>query len=376
MPDYHLRLWSPAPLDRGSAWHPCGTERDERSGSLMGQNLPPPSLGRRCAGSRVKESGSHPTRRWSEMDSNLRFRNRFVPISGQPIRFPSRLTASRPGTGSSNPFSLQQTIRLSPDFTRVSEKLPVFRHIGGDAGRQGRERHHVEDALTASTYPRRLPGSSTMPPSERLRFNSPDGTRPQHLRISGNACWNLRRDRTRCRATSRETLTRGACVQPDEDQSSPGGHEADAQTLAGLPHPVQRQRGPHHDEAGQAQAVHAEENVSGEHRPCRRSGFFTCVTKLPRFRGRATGFTRLTGALGPGAGVRERAGCGACGRCSVGSARRPRGRSALGLSVWGMNVGGIPFSDSSNGFWVVAGLIAAIFTLFAIVLYPFRFRFF
>jgi len=50
--------------------------------------------------------------------------------------------------------------------------------------------------------------------------------------------------------------------------------------------------------------------------------------------------------------------------------------ATLIASVWGMNVGGIPFSGSSNGFWVVAGLIAAIFTLFAIVLYLFRFRFF
>ena len=50
--------------------------------------------------------------------------------------------------------------------------------------------------------------------------------------------------------------------------------------------------------------------------------------------------------------------------------------SQLTPSVWGMNVGGIPFSDSSNGFWVVAGVIAAIFTLFAIVLYLLRFRFF
>ena len=50
--------------------------------------------------------------------------------------------------------------------------------------------------------------------------------------------------------------------------------------------------------------------------------------------------------------------------------------SQLTPSVWGMNVGGIPFSGSSNGFWVVAGLIAAIVTLFAIVLYRFRFRFF
>jgi hypothetical protein len=56
----------------------------------------------RCEGRR--KSGSHRTRRWREMDSNLRFRNRSVPISGQPVRLPSRLTASRPGTGSSNPF--------------------------------------------------------------------------------------------------------------------------------------------------------------------------------------------------------------------------------------------------------------------------------
>jgi hypothetical protein len=34
-------------------------------------------------------------------------------------------------------------------------------------------------------------------------------------------------------------------------------------------------------------------------------------------------------------------------------------------SIWGMNVGGIPFSGSPNGFWVVAGLIAAVFTLVA-----------
>ena len=38
-------------------------------------------------------------------------------------------------------ISLQQTVRLSPDFTRASEKAPVFRHCGGDAGRPGRERH-------------------------------------------------------------------------------------------------------------------------------------------------------------------------------------------------------------------------------------------
>jgi zinc transporter len=50
--------------------------------------------------------------------------------------------------------------------------------------------------------------------------------------------------------------------------------------------------------------------------------------------------------------------------------------ATLIASIWGMNVGGIPFSGSSNGFWVVAGVIATIFTLFAIVLYRFRFRFF
>ena len=50
--------------------------------------------------------------------------------------------------------------------------------------------------------------------------------------------------------------------------------------------------------------------------------------------------------------------------------------ATLIASIWGMNVGGIPFSGSSNGFWLVAGVIAAVFTLFAIVLYRFRFRFF
>jgi Mg2+ and Co2+ transporter CorA len=36
--------------------------------------------------------------------------------------------------------------------------------------------------------------------------------------------------------------------------------------------------------------------------------------------------------------------------------------------IWGMKVGGIPFSASPNGFWVVGGLIAAVFGLVAIVL--------
>jgi zinc transporter len=50
--------------------------------------------------------------------------------------------------------------------------------------------------------------------------------------------------------------------------------------------------------------------------------------------------------------------------------------ATLMASIWGMNVGGIPFSSSPNGFWVVAGLIAVIFALVAIVLFRFRFRFF
>jgi len=50
--------------------------------------------------------------------------------------------------------------------------------------------------------------------------------------------------------------------------------------------------------------------------------------------------------------------------------------ATLIASVWGMNVGGIPFSGSPNGFWVVAGLIAAVFTLVAIALFRFRSKFF
>jgi zinc transporter len=40
--------------------------------------------------------------------------------------------------------------------------------------------------------------------------------------------------------------------------------------------------------------------------------------------------------------------------------------ATLIASIWGMNVGGTPFGDSPNGFWIVGGLIAAFFTLFAI----------
>jgi zinc transporter len=50
--------------------------------------------------------------------------------------------------------------------------------------------------------------------------------------------------------------------------------------------------------------------------------------------------------------------------------------ATLTASIWGMNVGGIPFSDNPNGFWVVGGLIAAVFALVAIVLFRFRFSLF
>jgi zinc transporter len=45
--------------------------------------------------------------------------------------------------------------------------------------------------------------------------------------------------------------------------------------------------------------------------------------------------------------------------------------ATLIAGIWGMNVGGIPFSGSPNGFWVVGGVIAAFFALFAIVLLRF-----
>ena len=47
--------------------------------------------------------------------------------------------------------------------------------------------------------------------------------------------------------------------------------------------------------------------------------------------------------------------------------------ATLIASIWGMNVGGIPFSDSPNGFWLVSGLVAAAFVLVVIVLLRFRF---
>jgi zinc transporter len=49
--------------------------------------------------------------------------------------------------------------------------------------------------------------------------------------------------------------------------------------------------------------------------------------------------------------------------------------ATLIASIWGMNVGGIPFSGSPNGFWVVAGLIPAVFALVAIVLFRFKLKF-
>ena len=50
--------------------------------------------------------------------------------------------------------------------------------------------------------------------------------------------------------------------------------------------------------------------------------------------------------------------------------------ATLIAGIWGMNVGGIPFSGSPNGFWVVGGLIAAFFAMFAIVLFRFALRIF
>jgi zinc transporter len=47
--------------------------------------------------------------------------------------------------------------------------------------------------------------------------------------------------------------------------------------------------------------------------------------------------------------------------------------ATLIASIWGMNVGGMPFSDSPIGFWAVGGLIVAAFALVAIILSRFRF---
>ncbi len=50
--------------------------------------------------------------------------------------------------------------------------------------------------------------------------------------------------------------------------------------------------------------------------------------------------------------------------------------ATLITGMWGMNVGGIPFGGSQNGFWVVSGLIAAFFALFAIALLRFVLKLF
>jgi zinc transporter len=47
--------------------------------------------------------------------------------------------------------------------------------------------------------------------------------------------------------------------------------------------------------------------------------------------------------------------------------------ATLVTGIWGMTVGGLPFSTSPNGFWVVSGLIAAVSALVVIVLFRLRF---
>jgi hypothetical protein len=78
--------------------------------------------------------GSHLTHRWREMDSNLRFRNRSVPISEQPVRLPSRLTASRPGTGSSNPFP--SSAESAANLTRYDQDAENFSERASGRGSQ------------------------------------------------------------------------------------------------------------------------------------------------------------------------------------------------------------------------------------------------
>src|SRR5215831_4479228 len=48
-------------------------------------------------------------------------------------------------------ISLQQTVRLSPDFASVPGKTRVFRHCGGRSGRQRRQRR----AKSSNLAPRR-----------------------------------------------------------------------------------------------------------------------------------------------------------------------------------------------------------------------------
>jgi zinc transporter len=47
--------------------------------------------------------------------------------------------------------------------------------------------------------------------------------------------------------------------------------------------------------------------------------------------------------------------------------------ATLIAGIWGMNVGGIPFGDNPNGFYVVGGLNAAAVALVASILFRFRF---
>jgi zinc transporter len=45
--------------------------------------------------------------------------------------------------------------------------------------------------------------------------------------------------------------------------------------------------------------------------------------------------------------------------------------ASLIAGIWGMNVGGTPFSNSPSGFWMVGGLTVGLTALFAIVLLRF-----
>src|SRR5713101_5632345 len=55
-----------------------------------------------------------------------------------------------------------------------------------------------------------------------------------------------------------------------ETPSRPDAHQADTHWGASLGHAAQREAETHHDEASQAQDVHAEEDILGEHRPLPR----------------------------------------------------------------------------------------------------------
>jgi len=92
-------------------------------------------------------------------------------------------------------------------------------------------------------------------------------------------------------------------IEPEEDQSRPGGHEADAQSLTSLPHSVQGESEPHHEEAGQGKDVHAEENVLDEHCPFpgrSQLGPASGARTLPRLQSHATVPDRLDRKSGGG----------------------------------------------------------------------------